>query len=140
MPAILSDPLIAVVVNLATDENAAPSITRVPDDASADDRAEYMTWYPFVQASSFSVYEPRRDGLFPHRLSSIKRLVTSEQSRQAGKDARHLWFAQRDWRGEDPEGSFGALGAWAERRMKELGVDGAMSLVWADKRDEGAWR
>ncbi len=39
---------------------------------------------------------------------------------QAGKD---LWFVLREWRGNDPEGYFGDLGAWAERRMKELGVD-----------------
>ena len=48
---------------------------------------------------------------------------------QAGKDARHLWFALRDWRGDDPEGYFGDLGTWAERRMEELGVDGAISPV-----------
>ena len=42
---------------------------------------------------------------------------------EAGKDARHLWFALRDWRGDDPEGYFGDLGVWAERRMKELGVE-----------------
>lgn len=46
-----------------------------------------------------------------------------ERAIQAGKDARHLWFALRDWRGDDPEGYFGDLGTWAERRMKELGVD-----------------
>lgn len=38
----------------------------------------------------------------------------------AGKDARHLWFALQEWRGEDPEGYFGALGTWAEARMKKL--------------------
>jgi hypothetical protein len=26
---------------------------------------------------------------------------------QAGKDARHIWFALRDWRVEDTEGYFG---------------------------------
>ncbi len=41
---------------------------------------------------------------------------------RAGKDFRHLWFALRDWRGGDSEEFFGALGAWAERRMQELGV------------------
>lgn len=51
---------------------------------------------------------------------------------QAGKDARHLWFALRDWRGDDPEGYFGDLGTWAERRMQELGVDGAISPVAPD--------
>lgn len=42
---------------------------------------------------------------------------------QAGKDARHLWSALRDWRGEDPEAYFGDLGVWAERRMKVPGLD-----------------
>ena len=45
------------------------------------------------------------------------------------EDARHLWFALREWPGQDPEWYFGDLGAWAERRMKELGVDLAMSLI-----------
>ena len=31
-----------------------------------------------------------------------------------------MWFALKAWRGEDPEGYFGALGDWAEKRMKEL--------------------
>jgi hypothetical protein len=44
IPAILSDPLMAVTVDLITDENAAPSITRVPDDATPDGRAQYMIW------------------------------------------------------------------------------------------------
>jgi hypothetical protein len=44
VPAILSDPLMAVTVDLVTDEIAAPSITRVPDDATPDGRAQYMTW------------------------------------------------------------------------------------------------
>lgn len=44
VPAILSDPLMAVTVDLVTDEIAAPSITRVSDDATPDGRAQYMTW------------------------------------------------------------------------------------------------
>jgi len=38
----------------------------------------------------------------------------------------------REWRGDDPEGYFGDLGAWAERKMKELGVDLAMSRIVYD--------
>ena len=34
VPAILSDLLIAVAVDLVIDENAAPSITRVPNDTT----------------------------------------------------------------------------------------------------------
>lgn len=44
VPALLSDPLMAVTVDLEVDENAAPSITRVPDDATSSDRNEFMTW------------------------------------------------------------------------------------------------
>ena len=35
-------------------------------------------------------------------------------------DVRHLWFALRDWRGEDPEGYFGKLGQWAKQRLEEI--------------------
>jgi len=31
-------------------------------------------------------------------------------------------FALREWRGDDPEGYFGDLGAWAKRRMRSLAV------------------
>ena len=43
VPAILSDPIMSVVVDLVTDEDAAPSITRVDDDVTPDEHAEYMT-------------------------------------------------------------------------------------------------
>lgn len=44
VPAILSDPLMAVTVDLVTDGNASTSIIRVPSDTTPDDRTEYMTW------------------------------------------------------------------------------------------------
>jgi hypothetical protein len=45
VPAILSDPSMAIVpVDLFTDENAAPSITRVPDDTTAEERKKYTAW------------------------------------------------------------------------------------------------
>jgi len=44
-PAILSDPSVAVSpVDLITDENGEPAITRVPEDSDADDCALYATW------------------------------------------------------------------------------------------------
>jgi len=56
VPAILSDPMMAVTVDLITDENATPSFIRVPDHATLDNRAEYMTWARqyFKVRSSFS--------------------------------------------------------------------------------------
>ncbi|WEW58894.1 hypothetical protein PRK78_004362 [Emydomyces testavorans] len=104
VPAILSDPLMAVWVDLVTDENAAPSYIRVPDDATSDDHVEYKTW----TRQYFEV-------LFD-KAPEYERVI------REGKDARHIWFTLRDWREEDPEEYFGNLGAWAERRMKELGV------------------
>jgi hypothetical protein len=44
VPAILSDPLMAVTVDLVANKNAAPSITRVSDDVTPDDHVQYTTW------------------------------------------------------------------------------------------------
>ncbi|KAM3463499.1 hypothetical protein MY5147_009653 [Beauveria neobassiana] len=104
MPAILSDPLMAVSVDLVADKNGRPSITRVPSDGNAGERVEYME----CATHYFEVLFKQA----PDYKSAIR----------AGKDARHLWFALRDWRGADPESYFGKLGSWAERRMRELGV------------------
>ncbi|KAL8407555.1 hypothetical protein RB594_006399 [Gaeumannomyces avenae] len=104
VPAILSDMLMAVAVDLVTDENTAPSITRVPSDAAPSDRVQYMEWTRHYFQALFS------------------QAPDYERAIQAGKDARHLWFALREWRGEDPEGYFGNLGNWAEMRMRELGA------------------
>ena len=43
------------------------------------------------------------------------------QAIKTGKDARHIWFTFKHWKGADPEGYFGALGGWAEDRLKEIG-------------------
>ena len=104
MPAILSDPLMAVEVDLVTDENAAPSIIRVSKNATPGERVNYKKW-----ASQYieMLYEKA-----PEYKTAI----------QAGRDIRHLGFALRDWRGDDPEGYFGALGNWAENRLRELTV------------------
>jgi hypothetical protein len=59
VPAILSsDPLMVVAVDLATDEYAAPSITRVSENATPDDRARYMTW----ARQYFKVHPPFKKG------------------------------------------------------------------------------
>ena len=104
-PAILSDPLMAVEVDLVTDEDASPSITRVSDDATPDERLNYMNW-----ATQYT-------NVLYAKAPDYKTVI------QAGRDARHLWFALRDWRGEDPEGYFGALGTWAETRLRELAIN-----------------
>jgi len=45
VPAILSDPLIAVVaVDLVADKDAAPSTAPASDDATPEDRAQYDIW------------------------------------------------------------------------------------------------
>ncbi|KAH9952260.1 3-hydroxybutyryl-CoA dehydratase [Lactifluus volemus] len=104
VPAILSVPLMAVAVDLVTNENAYPSITRVPDYATSSDRAQYMTWARQYFQALFNQA--------PDYKQAIK----------AGSDVRHIWFALQEWRGANPEDYFGNLGTWAENRMKELGV------------------
>ncbi|KAI0863364.1 3-hydroxybutyryl-CoA dehydratase [Xylaria cubensis] len=102
VPAILSDPQMVLVV----DEDAAAALTRLPRIVTADGLDEIATW-------------PRLyfDALFLD-VPDYKRAII-----QAGKDARYLWFALRNWRGDDPEGYFGDLGAWAEKRIKEIVVN-----------------
>ncbi|EFY89304.1 hypothetical protein J3458_018759 [Metarhizium acridum] len=105
VPAILSDPLMAVTVDLVADEDAAPALTRLPRTVTADELERIATW-PRLYLEALFLEAP-----------DYKRTI------RAGKDARHLWFALRDWRGDDPEDYFGHLGAWAEKRIKELGVN-----------------
>ncbi|KAH0580235.1 hypothetical protein H2248_001753 [Termitomyces sp. 'cryptogamus'] len=104
VPAILSDPKMVVGIHLVTDENAFPSFTRYEKDASPEERAEYMTWSERYFEALYK-FAPE----YQHVI-------------RAGKDARHLWFALRSWKGDDAEDFFGKLGDWAEKRMKELGI------------------
>jgi hypothetical protein len=125
VPALLSEPLMAVTVDLVPDEDATPSVTRVPDEADGEDRREYMEWAEcyFKVRHRFSV-----DGLRDMLTVSPPQILFKEapdyrRTIQAGRDARYLWSMLKEWRGEDPEAYFGALGQWAERRIVELRVD-----------------
>ncbi|KAK1248583.1 hypothetical protein MKX08_006803 [Trichoderma sp. CBMAI-0020] len=102
VPAILSDPMMAVTVDLTTDEEANPAVTRLWDIMTADELQKAATWSKLYSEALFS------------NAPDFKRSI------KAGRDARHLWFALRDWRGDDPEKYFGDLGAWAEERMRKL--------------------
>ncbi|KAK3290332.1 3-hydroxybutyryl-CoA dehydratase [Chaetomium fimeti] len=104
VPAILSDPSMAVTADLVVGEDAEPALRRLSRTVTVDEMAQMVTW-------------PRQyfEALFLD-APDYKRAI------RAGKDARHLWFALRDWRGEVPEDYFGNLGIWAEKRLKELGV------------------
>ncbi|KAI0436238.1 3-hydroxybutyryl-CoA dehydratase [Xylaria telfairii] len=105
VPALLSDPLVAVLpVDLIADEAGGPSITRLPEAPTLADLETYAAWAKHYTAKLFDEAPDYKVAL------------------EAGKDARHLWFSLRDWRGGDAEEFFGELGAWAEKRMKELGV------------------
>ncbi|KAG5333150.1 hypothetical protein C0989_006195 [Termitomyces sp. Mn162] len=103
-PAIISDPTMEVYITLLADENASPAIDRFEDDARPEDHVDYMIW---SKQYFKTLYEFAPD--YEHVI-------------RAGKDARHLWFALRDWQSDDAEDYFGELGNWAERRMKELGI------------------
>ncbi|KAK4195279.1 hypothetical protein QBC40DRAFT_289296 [Triangularia verruculosa] len=103
-PALLSDPLVAAgPVDLVVDEDGGPSVTRLPSDPAPADLETYATWAKH--------YINRLYNEAPDYETAIR----------AGKDFRYLWFALRDWRGANSEEFFGALGAWAEKRMQELG-------------------
>ncbi|KAG5338672.1 hypothetical protein C0989_006677 [Termitomyces sp. Mn162] len=108
-PAILSDPTMDVYITLFADENAAPAIDRFEEDASPEDRADYITW-------SEQYFKPILAQVLYKFAPDYEHVIW------AGKDARHLWFALRDWQSDDAEDYFGKLGDWAEKRMKELGI------------------
>ena len=89
-PAILSDPLMALYVDLVTDENAEPSITRIEDTATADDRLESMTWAEhyikasssLVHVSSSGMHEQENNCLSRCRFCLKKRPITNVRFRQ----------------------------------------------------------
>ncbi|KAI1130650.1 3-hydroxybutyryl-CoA dehydratase [Nemania abortiva] len=103
--ALLSDPLVAVnLVDLITDEAGGPSITRVPKASTLADLETYAGWAKHYTTKLFDEAPDYKVAI------------------ETGKDVRHLWFSLRDWRGGNAEEFFGELGAWAGKRMKELGV------------------
>jgi len=53
VPAILSDPLMAVTVDLIINDNGAPSITRITEDDGPTEIAEYMTWFEEIFPGAF---------------------------------------------------------------------------------------
>lgn len=104
VPALLSDPEMAVHMDLNVDEEGAPTFYRLHGDETTEYLATAMDW---AQQYVKVLFEEA-----PNYEEVIK----------SGKYARHLWFALRAWRGNDPEEYFGNLRAWAAMRRKESGV------------------
>ncbi|KAH8595475.1 hypothetical protein B0O99DRAFT_594635 [Bisporella sp. PMI_857] len=84
MPAILSNPLMAVTVNLVTDEIAASSINQVSDYTTPGDRAQYIC----IVLSTINKEVTHSPSMF----SSIKRPTKNVQS-EWGKT--HATFSLR---------------------------------------------
>ncbi|KAI4227986.1 MAG: hypothetical protein L6R36_001997 [Xanthoria steineri] len=104
VPALLSDPLVAAgPVDLITGEDGEPCVTQIPTNPTAIDLETYAIWAR-------------------HYIKELYRETPDYSvAISAGKDARYLWFALRDWRGGNSEEFFGSLGTWAEQRVRELG-------------------
>ncbi|KAJ5035637.1 uncharacterized protein L3040_008102 [Drepanopeziza brunnea f. sp. 'multigermtubi'] len=77
-----------------------------------------LLYPPYSAANALQIMVLSVSALFTE-TSDYDRII------QVGKDVHHLWFALRAWRGVDPEGYFGDLGSWVEKRMEELGIDSA---------------
>ncbi|OBS20043.1 hypothetical protein FPOA_11764 [Fusarium poae] len=103
-PALLADPEMALAVDLIADDNAKPAIKRVWEEAATED------------LNDFKNHTKNYIETLYHHAPDFERVI------KVGKDAHYLWFKLKDWRGDDPEDFFGELGAWAERRMAEMGV------------------
>ncbi|KAJ7746567.1 hypothetical protein B0H16DRAFT_1375768 [Mycena metata] len=102
VPAILSDPRLTVWCDLAVDEEGNPIISRLWEDMDNERRSEFQGYAKHY----WQILSERA----PEFISTVS----------AAKDARHVWFTLKAWRGNNPEGYFGDLGTWADRRYKEL--------------------
>ena len=134
VPAILSDPMMSLYVDLIEDNNFASSVSREDEFATPKEHAEHMRCarvyfkvnalspppFFFLFSFFFSINEQRKGINFfilpPQALyeqePSYRRVI------QVGRDARYLWFALQGWLAEQPDEYFGSLGAWAERKLK----------------------
>ena len=127
VPALLSDPLVAAgPVDLITDEDGGPCVTRLPEDPTPADYEIYASWARhYIEVCYFMkallLVLPFSQ---PRKLTIRQQLYHDapdyEVAMRTGKDVRHLWFTLRDWRGGNSESFFGALGGWADKRYGEL--------------------
>ncbi|KAJ6557356.1 hypothetical protein DFH09DRAFT_543815 [Mycena vulgaris] len=102
VPALLSDPQIATGIDFEIDGDGCPILSGMVKDPPAKYLADYVGYANHY----FKILDERA----PQYIPAIK----------AGKDARHIWFALKVWRGDELEEYFGLLGAWADRRWQEL--------------------
>ncbi|KAF8170677.1 hypothetical protein K438DRAFT_1853678 [Mycena galopus ATCC 62051] len=104
VPAILSDPQIAVYVDLEIDLEGEPMISRVWEGISVEDRRDYL--------SCAKHYFQTLGEHAPEYMDAVK----------AARDARRIWLALKSWRGDDAEKYYGTLGSWAEERLSQFVV------------------
>ncbi|KAJ7074471.1 hypothetical protein C8F01DRAFT_25482 [Mycena amicta] len=104
LPALLSNPQLAVYVDLQLDSDGKPAISRTWEGITEQERREQVQY-----------------------SEHYYRALDKQQSRylpilKAGQDARHIWSALISWAGsaEDPELYFGQLGDWAEEALIRL--------------------
>ncbi|KXT05085.1 hypothetical protein AC578_7553 [Pseudocercospora eumusae] len=98
VPAILRDTNLSV----AGAYRCCPALTRLTSKASKAERTWLASWTEHC-----------------HRVL-FEQVPDHQRAIEAGRDARKLWFALRDQRGDDPEDYFGALGLCAKKRHKEI--------------------
>ena len=119
VPALLSDTTISIYpVDLGTDDNGKPTARRIPRDATGNyGRIDGLV--EILPSGKFCSKQVRWLLMW-----SLQALFTQapdyEGLIQPGEDARHLWFALRDWRGGNADVFFDDLGAWAESRMQVI--------------------
>ncbi|KAL4936339.1 hypothetical protein BDV06DRAFT_205232 [Aspergillus oleicola] len=105
LPAILSDPLLGINVDLSGDENGESCFSGLSGEPSPEQRQEYLCCMaPYVEA------------LFA-QVPAYKRVI------QAGRNARCLWKMLDGWRGGDVEGFCERLIRWVEEVRKTSASD-----------------
>ncbi|CEJ91177.1 hypothetical protein VHEMI06908 [[Torrubiella] hemipterigena] len=105
LPAILSNPVLAVTVDLVLNENVEPHFSRAALLASDNKRAQYMSWS-----------EDYFEALFEH-APDYERIM------KTGKDVRYVWFTLGKWRGNNPDFFFTTLAEWVQKKMVEFDLE-----------------
>ncbi|KAF7313235.1 hypothetical protein MKEN_01010200 [Mycena kentingensis (nom. inval.)] len=106
LPALLSNPQLAIYVDLQLDDDCNPVISRAWNGITEEQRAEQMEYS--------RLYYQALDACQPRYLPVLR----------AGKDARHIWAALVSWASseEDHEIYFCRLGEWANERLLGIGA------------------
>lgn len=122
LPAILSNPVLAVTVDLVLNENVEPHFSRAALLASDNKRAQYMSWSEDYFEVILAVGKCMCYMLTPSQ-ALFEHAPDYERIMKTGKDVRYVWFTLGKWRGNNPDFFFTTLAEWVQKKMVEFDLE-----------------